>query len=48
MGGYTVREVLWIEPFLFIIAIYFLTWLVVFVPFVHGPAYASDLAACRT
>ena len=46
-GGYTVREVLWTEPFLFIIAIYLLTWLVVFVPFVHGPAYASDLGLSR-
>lgn len=42
-GGYTVREVLWTEPFLFIVAIYFLTWLVIFIPFVHLPAYAHDL-----
>ncbi|MSR14804.1 MAG: MFS transporter [Gammaproteobacteria bacterium] len=43
VSGYTVREILWTEPFLFIIGIYLLTWLVIFVPFVHAPAYAQDL-----
>lgn len=42
-GGYRVRELWGHEAFLFINAIYFLTWLVVFVPFVHAPAYARDL-----
>lgn len=41
--GMTVREVLWTEPFLLLIGIYLLTWLVVFVPFVHAAAYAEDL-----
>jgi MFS family permease len=42
-AGYTVREVLWTAPFMFVVVIYFLTWLVIFVPFVHLPAYAQDL-----
>ena len=42
-GGQTVRELLWTESFMLIIGIYFLSWLVVFVPFVHAPAYAQDL-----
>ena len=46
-GGFTVREIRWTEPFLFIIAIYFCTWLVVFIPFVHAPAYAQDLGLSR-
>lgn len=41
--GSTVREVIWTEPFLMLIAIYLLTWLAVFVPFVHAAAYAEDL-----
>jgi MFS family permease len=41
--GMTVREALWTEPFLLLIGIYLLTWLVVFVPFVHAAAYAEDL-----
>ncbi len=42
-GGYTVRELWRSESFLFVNAIYFLTWIVVFIPFVHAPAYAHDL-----
>lgn len=42
-GGSTVRELLWTGPFLLVIAIYFMTWLVVFVPFLHIAAYAEDL-----
>lgn len=41
--GRTVAEVRWTEPFLLIVAIYLMTWLVVFVPFVHAAAYAADL-----
>ena len=43
VGGLTVREALWTEAFLLLVAIYLLTWLVVFVPFVHAAAYAEDL-----
>lgn len=42
-GGSTVTEAIRTLPFWGIVAIYFLTWLVVFVPFVHAPAYARDL-----
>ncbi len=42
-GGKTVSELLWTGPFLLIIAIYFMTWLVVFVPFLHIAAFAGDL-----
>ncbi|MCB1745989.1 MAG: MFS transporter [Gammaproteobacteria bacterium] len=35
-------------PFLLVVAIYFFTWLVVFVPFVHLPAYAGDLGLGTT
>lgn len=41
--GRKVGEVMWTEPFLLIVAIYFMSWLVVFVPFVHAAAYAEDL-----
>ena len=41
--GRTLAEVCWTEPFLLIIAIYFMTWVPVFVPFVHAAAYAEDL-----
>ena len=43
LTGRTLGEVCWSEPFLLIIGIYFTTWLVVFVPFVHVAAYAEDL-----
>ncbi len=46
-GGQTVRELWWTESFMLIIGIYFFTWLVIFVPFVHGPAYAQDLGLSR-
>ena len=41
--GKALGEVCWSEPFLLLIAIYFMTWVPVFVPFVHGAAYAEDL-----
>ena len=46
-SGVTVRDALRMESFWFIVGIYFLTWLVVFVPFVHAPALASDLGFSR-
>ncbi len=46
-GGHTVRELWWTESFMLIIGIYFFTWLVIFVPFVHAPAYAQDLGLSR-
>ncbi|MBK6658415.1 MAG: MFS transporter [Proteobacteria bacterium] len=45
--GKTLNEVCWTEPFLLLIAIYFLTWVPVFVPFVHAVAYAEDLGVSR-
>lgn len=45
--GKTLNEVCWTEPFLLLIAIYFLTWVPVFVPFVHAVAYAEDLGISR-
>lgn len=41
--GKALREVCWSEPFLLLIAIYFMTWVPVFVPFVHAAAFAEDL-----
>ncbi|MEQ1889088.1 MAG: MFS transporter [Alphaproteobacteria bacterium] len=41
--GRTLKEVRLTAPFLLLLAIYFLTWLPVFAPFVHAPAYAEDL-----
>ena len=41
--GKTLGEVCWSEPFLLLIAIYFMTWVPVFVPFVHAAAFAEDL-----
>lgn len=41
--GKTLAEVRFSEPFLLLIAIYFMTWVPVFVPFVHAVAYAEDL-----
>jgi MFS transporter, OFA family, oxalate/formate antiporter len=41
--GQRLDEVCWTAPFLLLIAIYFLTWVPVFVPFVHAAAYAQDL-----
>jgi MFS family permease len=46
-AGMTVREVIWTEPFVLLVAIYFLTWLVIFVPFVHAPAFAEDLGLSK-
>ena len=45
--GKTLGEVCWSEPFLLLIAIYFMTWVPVFVPFVHGAAYAEDLGLTK-
>ncbi len=42
-GGLTVREAARTRNFALIVAIYLLSWLVVFVPFVHAAAYAEDL-----
>jgi MFS family permease len=42
-AGSTVAEAIHTTEFRGIVAVYFLTWLVVFVPFVHAPAYARDL-----
>jgi MFS family permease len=41
--GQRLDEVYRTAPFLLVIAIYLLTWISVFVPFVHGAAYAEDL-----
>ena len=41
--GKALSEVCWSEPFLLLIAIYFMTWVPVFVPFVHAAAHAEDL-----
>ena len=45
--GKTLAEVCWSEPFLLIIAIYFMSWVPIFVPFVHAAAYAEDLGASK-
>lgn len=42
-GGYRPREALRLTDFHLLTLIYFLTWFVLFVPFVHGPALARDL-----
>jgi MFS family permease len=41
--GQRLDEVCWTAPFLLLVAIYVLTWVPVFVPFVHAAAYAEDL-----
>jgi len=41
--GRRLEEVWGTAPFLLVVAIYLLTWVSVFVPFVHGAAYAEDL-----
>jgi len=41
--GLSVREVRFTAPFQLLIGMYLFTWLVIFVPFVHLPAYAADL-----
>ncbi len=46
-GGYRVRELWGTETFTLIIVIYFLTWLVVFTPFVHAPSFALDLGLSK-
>jgi MFS family permease len=45
--GHRLDEVCWTAPFLLLIAIYFLTWVPVFVPFVHAAAYAEDLGLSK-
>ena len=45
--GHTLAEVCWTAPFLLIIAIYLMTWIPIFIPFVHGAAYAEDLGASK-
>jgi MFS family permease len=45
--GQRLDEVCWTVPFLLLIAIYFLTWVPVFVPFVHAAAYAEDLGLSK-
>jgi len=45
--GRRLEEVCWTAPFLLLIAIYFLTWVPVFVPFVHAAAYAEDLGLSK-
>ncbi|MBI4695313.1 MAG: MFS transporter [Gammaproteobacteria bacterium] len=47
LTGRTVREVFWTEPFLLVVTSYFLTWLVVFVPFAHAAAFAEDLGMSK-
>lgn len=41
----SLADVQWTAPFLLIVAAYALTWLTVFVPFVHAPAFAEELGA---
>ncbi len=41
----TLADVQWTTPFLLIVGAYALTWLTVFVPFVHAPAFAEELGA---
>lgn len=41
-AGATLAEVRKTPPFLLVVGMYFCTWLVVFVPFVHLAAYAQD------
>jgi MFS family permease len=43
LAGRRLDEVYSTAPFLLVVAIYLLTWISVFVPFVHGAAYAEDL-----
>jgi MFS family permease len=45
--GQRLDEVCWTVPFLLLVAIYFLTWVPVFVPFVHVAAYAEDLGLSK-
>jgi MFS family permease len=47
LGGRRLDEVCWTAPFLLLVAIYFLTWVPVFVPFVHAAAYAEDLGLSK-
>lgn len=42
-AGMSFAEARRTSAFWLVIAIYFFTWLVIFVPFVHAPAYAQDL-----
>ena len=45
--GKALGEVCWSAPFLLLIAIYFMTWVPVFVPFVHAAAHAEDLGLSK-
>jgi len=47
LPGQRLDEVCWTAPFLLLVAIYLLTWLSVFVPFVHAAAYAEDLGLSK-
>jgi len=47
LSGQRLDEVCWTAPFLLLIAIYLLTWVPVFVPFVHAAAYAEDLGLSK-
>lgn len=42
-AGLSVREIKSTLPFQLVIGMYLFTWLVIFVPFVHLPAFAADL-----
>ena len=39
----TAVDVRWSRPFLLVVGAYGLTWLAVFIPFIHGAAFAEDL-----
>ena len=43
VSGLTLAQVRWMASFWLIIAIYLITWIPVFVPFVHAAAFAKDL-----
>ncbi|MDA3039699.1 MAG: MFS transporter [Actinomycetota bacterium] len=45
ISSLSLGDVQWTAPFLLIIGAYALTWLTVFVPFVHAPAFAEELGA---
>jgi len=45
--GRTLSEVCWTAPFLLLVAIYFMTWVPVFVPFVHVVSFAEDLGMSK-
>ncbi|MCP5029045.1 MAG: MFS transporter [Actinomycetia bacterium] len=47
-GGLSVVEIRWTTTFWLVIATYLMSWLVVFMPFVHGAAYGIDLGLSKT